>query len=46
MNVVEVIVDVSFKNIDRFFDYKIFDYLRGMIEVGMWVIVLFGLCKF
>lgn len=42
MNVAEVIVDVSSKNIDRPFDYKIPDHLKGMIEVGMRVIVPFG----
>lgn len=35
MNFVEVIVDVSIKNIDRFFDYKILDYFKGMIKMGM-----------
>lgn len=29
MNVAEVIVDVSSKNIDRPFDYKIPDHLKG-----------------
>ncbi|MCY7918280.1 primosomal protein N' [Bacillus vallismortis] len=42
MNVAEVIVDVSTKNIDRPFDYKIPDHLKGMIKTGMRVIVPFG----
>ncbi|MCY8693172.1 primosomal protein N', partial [Bacillus spizizenii] len=35
-------VDVSTKNIDRPFDYKIPDHLKGMIKTGMRVIVPFG----
>ncbi|MCY7804244.1 primosomal protein N' [Bacillus spizizenii] len=42
MNFAEVIVDVSTKNIDRPFDYKIPDHLKGMIKTGMRVIVPFG----
>ncbi|MEG7378388.1 primosomal protein N' [Bacillus subtilis] len=42
MNFAEVIVDVSTKNIDRPFDYKVPDHLKGMIKTGMRVIVPFG----
>ncbi|WP_445429540.1 primosomal protein N' [Bacillus atrophaeus] len=42
MNFAEVIVDVSTKNIDRPFDYKIPENLKGMIKTGMRVIVPFG----
>lgn len=46
MNFAEVIVDVSTKNIDRPFDYKIPDHLKGMIKTGMRVIVPFRPVRF
>ncbi|ATH91372.1 primosomal protein N' [Bacillus glycinifermentans] len=42
MNFAEVIVDVTTKNIDRPFDYRIPDKWRGMIKKGMRVVVPFG----
>ncbi|MGE6631349.1 primosomal protein N' [Bacillus sp. NPDC077027] len=42
MNYAEVIVDVTTKAIDRPFDYRIPDHLKGMIKAGMRVIVPFG----
>lgn len=45
MNFAEVIVDVTTKNIDRPFDYRIPDKFKGMIKKGMRVIVPFGARK-
>lgn len=42
MNFAEVIVDVTTKNMDRPFDYRIPEKWRGMIQKGMRVIVPFG----
>ncbi|NPC92523.1 primosomal protein N' [Bacillus sp. WMMC1349] len=42
MNFAEVIVDVTTKNLDRPFDYRIPDKWKGMIQKGMRVIVPFG----